>query len=347
MTFGQPEFLYALTAVPAAALLMLWASWRRRSALARLGDTGLVMMLSASVDRKARGLKGWFWLLALALTIVAVARPQWGSDVEIVERQGVQLMVALDVSKSMLAEDLKPNRLGRAKLEIASLMNRLGGDEVGLVLFSGAAFLQFPLTFDYATARTFLDGANAGMISRPGTVVGEAIDVAIEGFDEQSAGQKVILIVTDGESHEGDPVKAAADAFELGVVVFALGFGAGEGEPIPNYDEFGRDAGFVRDQRGNVVLSKLDEETLQEIAREGGGAYYRSSADGSSIDTLLDDFDSLEQDAIAHEVETRRIERFQGFLAAALVALVFSELVPDRVASWMKWRDRAWQGVSA
>ena len=347
MTFGQPEFLYALTAVPAAALLMLWASWRRRSALARLGDAGLVMMLSASVDKKARGLKGWFWLLALALTIIAVARPQWGSDVEIVERQGVQLMVALDVSKSMLAEDLKPNRLGRAKLEIASLMNRLGGDEVGLVLFSGAAFLQFPLTFDYATARTFLDGANAGMISRPGTVVGEAIDVAIEGFDEQSAGQKVILIVTDGESHEGDPVQAAADALELGVVVFTLGLGAGEGEPIPNYDEFGRDAGFVRDQRGNVVLSKLDEDTLQAIAREGGGRYYRSSADGSSIDALLEDFDSLEQDAIAHEVETRRIERFQGFLLAALVALVLSELVPDRVASWMRWRDRARQGVSA
>jgi len=347
VTFGQPEFLYALAAVPAAALLMLWASWRRRSALARLGDAGLVMMLSASVDKKARGLKGWFWLLALTLTIIAVARPQWGSDVEIVERQGVQLMVALDVSKSMLAEDLKPNRLERAKLEITSLMNRLGGDEVGLVLFSGAAFLQFPLTFDYATARTFLDGANAGMISRPGTVVGEAIDVAIEGFDEKSAGQRVVLIVTDGESHEGDPVQAAADAFELGVVVFTLGLGAGEGEPIPNYDEFGRDAGFVRDQRGNVVLSKLDEETLQAIAREGGGAYYRSSADGSSIDALLDDFDSLEQDAIAHEVETRRIERFQGFLLAALAALVLSELVPDRVASWMRWRDRARQGVSA
>jgi Ca-activated chloride channel family protein len=347
VTFGQPEFLSALTAVPAAALLMVWASWRRRSALARLGDTGLVMMLSASVDKKARGLKGWFWLLALALTIIAVARPQWGSDVEILERQGVQLMVALDVSKSMLAEDLKPNRLRRAKLEIASLMNRLGGDEVGLVLFSGAAFLQFPLTFDYATARTFLEGANTGMISRPGTVVGEAIDVAIEGFDEQSAGQRIILIVTDGESHEGDPVQAAADAFKLGVVVYTLGLGEGEGEPIPNYDEFGRDAGFVRDQRGNVVLSKLDEDTLQTIAREGGGAYYRSSADGSSIDGLLNDFDSLEQDAIALEVETRRIERFQGFLLAALVALVFSELVPDRVASWMRWRDRARQGVSA
>ena len=225
-------------------------------------------------------------------------------------------------------------------------MDKLSGDEVGLVLFSGAAFLQFPLTFDYATARTFLDDANAGMISRPGTVVGEAIDVAIEGFDEQSAGQRVILIVTDGESHEGDPVQAAADAFEAGVVVFTLGLGAGEGEPIPNYDKFGRDAGFVRDQRGNVVLSKLDEVTLQAIARDGGGAYYRSSADGSSIDALLDDFDSLEQDAIAQEVETRRIERFQVFLMAALVALVLSELVPDRVASWMRWRDRTRQGVS-
>ncbi len=347
MTFGQSELLYALAAVPAAALLILWASWRRRAALARLGDAGLVMMLSASVDKKARGLKGWFWLLALTLTIIAVARPQWGSDVEIVERQGVQLMIALDVSKSMLAKDIKPNRLERAKLEIASLMDKLSGDEVGLVLFSGAAFLQFPLTFDYATARTFLDDANAGMISRPGTVVGEAIDVAIEGFDEQSAGQRVILIVTDGESHEGDPVQAAADAFELGVVVFTLGLGAGEGEPIPNYNEFGRDAGFARDQRGNIVLSKLDEETLQAIAREGGGAYYRSSADGSSIDALLDDFDSLEQDAIAQEVETRRIERFQGFLVAALVALVLYELVPDRVASWMRWRDHARHGMSA
>lgn len=347
MTFGQPEFLYALAAVPAAALFMAWASWRRRSALARLGDAGLIVMLSASVDRRARGLRGWFWLFALALTIVAVARPQWGSDVEVVERQGVQLMVALDISKSMLAEDLKPNRLGRAKLEIASLMGKLGGDEVGLVLFSGAAFLQFPLTFDYATARTFLEGAEPGMISRPGTVVGEAIDVAIKGFDEQSAGQKVILIVTDGESHEGDPVQAAGEALERGVVVFTLGLGAGEGEPIPAYDDFGREAGFIRDQQGNVVLSRLDEETLLRIAREGGGAYYRSAADGSAIDALVDDLASLEKDSFAQEIETRRIERFQGFLLAALIALIFSELVPDRVASWLQWRDRARREVSA
>lgn len=256
-------------------------------------------------------------------------------------------MVALDISKSMLAEDLRPNRLGRAKLEIASLMDKLGGDEVGLVLFSGAAFLQFPLTFDYATARTFLENAEPGMISRPGTVVGEAIDVAIGGFDEQSAGQKVILIVTDGESHEGDPVQAAGEALEQGVVVFTLGLGAGEGEPIPAVDEFGRDAGFIRDQQGNVVLSRLDEETLVQIAREGGGAYYRSSADGSAIDDLVDDLASLKKDAFAQEIETRRIERFQLFLLAALIALVLSELVPDRVASWLQWRDRVRGEVSA
>lgn len=347
MTFGQPEFLYALAAVPAAALFMVWASWRRRSALARLGDAGLIAILSASVDRRARGLRGWLWLVALALTIFAVARPQWGSDVEVVERQGVQLMVALDISKSMLAEDLKPNRLGRAKLEIASLMDKLGGDEVGLVLFSGAAFLQFPLTFDYATARTFLEGAEPSMISRPGTVIGEAIDVAIEGFDEQSAGQKVILIVTDGESHEGDPVEAAREALERGVVVYTLGLGAGEGEPIPEYDEVGRLTGFIRDQQGNVVLSRLDEDTLRRVAREGGGTYYRSTADGSAIDDLVGDLASLEKDAIAHELETRRIERFQGFLLAALLFLVLSELVPDRVSSWMRWRDRARGEVSA
>jgi Ca-activated chloride channel family protein len=215
------------------------------------------------------------------------------------------------------------------------------------VLFSGAAFLQFPLTFDYATARTFLEGAEPSMISRPGTVIGEAIDVAIEGFDEQSAGQKVILIVTDGESHEGDPVEAAREALERGVVVYTLGLGAGEGEPIPEYDEVGRLTGFIRDQQGNVVLSRLDEDTLRRVAREGGGTYYRSTADGSAIDDLVGDLASLEKDAIAHELETRRIERFQGFLLAALLFLVLSELVPDRVSSWMRWRDRARGEVSA
>ena len=346
MTFGQPVFLYALVAIPAAGLFMLWTFSWRRSVLARLGDPGLITILSASVDRRARGLRSCFWLAALALTIIAVARPQWGSDVQMIESQGVQLIVALDISKSMLAEDLKPSRLARAKLEIASLMDRLGGDEVGLVLFSGAAFFQFPLTFDYTTARMFLEGAQPGMISRPGTVIGEAIDVAIEGFDDQSTGQKVILIVTDGESHEGDPVQTAREALERGVVVFTLGLGAGAGAPIPEYGEFGRTTGSIRDQQGNVVLSRLDEETLQHIANEGGGTYHRFTADGSAIDGLLDDLELLEQDTIAHQVETRRIERFQSFLLVALIVLLISELVPDRVSSWMRWRDLARGEVS-
>jgi Ca-activated chloride channel family protein len=229
MTFAQPDYLYAFALIPVMALFVVWAGRRRLSALARLGDPGLIDRLSLSVDWRGRRVRNWLWFVALALLVVALARPRWGSEVQIVERQGVQIMIALDVSTSMLAEDIKPNRLKRAKLEIVDLLNRLDGDEVGLVLFSGASFLQFPLTFDYSTARTFLDEAGPQMITRPGTAIGKAIDTAVNGFNEQRAGQKVILIITDGEGHEGDPLEAARRAHEEGMAIYTVGFGSPEG----------------------------------------------------------------------------------------------------------------------
>ena len=340
MTFAEPDYLYALALMPLIALFMVWAGRRRQSAIASLGDPSLIDRLSLSVDWRGRRVRSWLWFVALALLIVALARPRWGSDVQIVERQGVQIMIALDVSTSMLAEDIKPNRLKRAKLEIVDLMSRLDGDEVGLVLFSGASFLQFPLTFDYSTARTFLDEAGPHMISRPGTAIGKAIETAVNGFNEQRAGQKVILIITDGESHEGDPLAAARIAREEGVVIYTIGFGSPDGEPIPEYDAFGRMSGFKQDQRGEVILSKLNEVTLQRIAREGGGKYYRATADGRVIESLKDDFDALQKESFESEFRTRQIERFQLFLAVALLVLVAMELVPDRVSSWLRRRDR-------
>jgi Ca-activated chloride channel family protein len=340
MTFAQPDYLYALALMPIMALFVVWAGRRRLSALASLGDPSLIDRLSRSVDWRGRRVRSWLWFVALALLIVALARPRWGSAVQVVERQGVQIIVALDVSTSMLAEDIKPNRLKRAKLEIVDLMSRLDGDEVGLVLFSGASFLQFPLTFDYSTARRFLDEAGPQMISRPGTAIGKAIETAVNGFDERRASQKVILIITDGESHEGDPLAAARQAREEGVVIYTIGFGSPEGEPIPEYDAFGRMAGFKQDQRGEVVLSKLDEVTLQQIAREGGGKYYRATADGRVIENLADDFDALQKESFESELKTRHIERFQVFLAAALLVLVAMELIPERVTTWLGRHDR-------
>ena len=217
-------------------------------------------------------------------------------------------------------------------------MGRLGGDEIGLVLFSGASFMQFPLTFDYGTARTFLESAGPEVISRPGTALGEAIETALAGFNRQTASQRVVLLMTDGEDHGGDALEAAGRAAEEGVVVYAVGFGSPEGEPIPEKDAGGQVVGFKKDERGEVVLSKLDEVTLQQIARETGGRYYRATADGSALDALASEIDSLQKASLQSEFETRNIERFQVFLAVALLALVVAELVPDRVTERLSWR---------
>ncbi|MFQ5577312.1 MAG: VWA domain-containing protein [Anaerolineae bacterium] len=330
MTFGHPQFLYGLILIPAFALFLLWMSKRKQAALARLGNPALLNRLSQSVNRRGRRWQTGLWFAALALLIISLARPQWGSEVQAVEQQGIEIMVALDVSQSMLAEDIKPNRLSRARFEISDLMDRLGGDEVGLVLFAGAGFIQFPLTSDFVTARAFLDNANPGAISRPGTALAEAISTAMSGFNWQRASQKVIIIMTDGESHEGEPVEAARQAAEKGVIIYTIGFGSPQGEPIPQYNPQGEVAGYKKDHRGEVVLSKLDEITLQEIALATNGRYFRAGAAGNELPALAAELEALQKSNLESRFETHRIERFQGFLLTALLAIIVQELIPNR-----------------
>jgi Ca-activated chloride channel family protein len=272
------------------------------------------------------------WFVALTTLVISLARPQWGSQVQEVEQQGIEVMVALDVSNSMLAQDVKPDRLSRAKLEIADLMTRLGGDEIGLVLFSGASFIQFPLTSDYATARTFLDNARPEVISRPGTNMGAAIRTAVSGFDYNRASQKVIVLITDGEDHDADSLSVAQQAADQGIMLYTIGFGSPQGEPIPEYNAQGEVTGYKRDQQGEMVLSRLDEATLRQIAEIGNGKYYRATADGGELGALVSELNTLQKGELSTQVETWGIERFQGFLAVALIALVVMELIPDRVS---------------
>ena len=274
MTFGSPQYLYALLALPALMAFVWWAFARRAALVQRIGDPALIERLSMAVNRGMRRRRFVLWFLGIALIIVALARPQWGSDVQIVEHRGVQVMVALDISRSMLAQDLKPTRLDRAKLEISDLMSRLTGDEVGIVLFSGASFIQFPLTFDYATARTYLRNASPDAITRQGTVIAKAIETAMTGFSEERVSQKIIVIMTDGENHEGDPIAAARQAAEDGAVIYTVGFGSPEGEPVPEYDGQGNVIGYQEDDQGRVVITQLDEATLQQVAQAGGGKYF-------------------------------------------------------------------------
>ncbi len=330
MTFGEPRFLYALLLVPLTALFTRRATIRLRAALAELGRPALIARLSQSVNHRGRRRQTGLWFAAVTLLIVALARPQWGREVQMVEQQGLEVMVALDVSQSMLAEDLKPNRLSRAKLEIADLMERLAGDEMGLVVFSGAGFIQFPLTSDFATARSFLDSANPGIISQPGTSINGAIKTALTGFNWQRASQKVIIIMTDGENHQTDPLPAARQAAKQGAIIYTIGFGSTQGAPIPQYNAQGEVAGYKKDKQGETVLSRLDEVTLQEIALAADGQYWRAGAAGKEVAALAADLATMQKSTLQSRFETRHVERFQGFLLAALALLVIGEIIPDR-----------------
>ena len=340
MSFGAPLFLYALAALPVLIALVGWALARRAASVRRIGDPVLVERLSVAASRRMRLLRFVLWFSGLTLIIFALARPQWGSDIEIVEQRGVQVMVALDVSRSMLAQDMKPTRLGRAKLEISDMISQLDGDEVGIVLFSGASFIQFPLTSDYATARTYLNHASPDAISRQGTVIAEAIETAMTGFSNQRAGQKIIVIMTDGENHEGDPITAAREAAAEEVVIYTVGFGSPEGEEVSVYDEQGNIIGIRQDAEGRAIISRLDEEALQHIAENGGGQYFRA-ADRGAIAGLVDQIQSFQDQSLQSEFNQRRVERFQLFLIAGLLSLVLAEALTDRLVFSLRRRQTA------
>jgi Ca-activated chloride channel family protein len=330
MRFAEPDFLLWLWVVPVGLLLVAVADRSRRRALARLGDVGLMARLTGLVNVNGRLWRTRLWLVALTLGILALARPQWGSEVQVVQQQGVQMMIALDISPSMLAEDVQPNRLFLAKQTIAELMDQLGGDEVGLVLFSGASFIQFPLTSDYNTARSFLANAQPRLISRAGTAIGEAVYTAVRGFDPQRSSQKVIVILTDGEDQDTDPIAAAQAAADEGVIIYTIGFGSTEGTPVPEFNARGELLGYKQDGQGNLVLSRLDEATLQEIARVGNGRYFQATSRCDEVAELAAELDTLQQEEFASSFETRQIERYQYFLVMAVLALIAAEFIPER-----------------
>ena len=332
MTFGNPQFLLLLAAVPVSLALVSWAFVARKRSLARFGDPVLLRRLTVGANTSGRLARSVLTILALGLIVVAIARPQWGETEQIVERHGVQLMVALDISRSMLAEDVKPNRLTRAKLEAADLMQQLHGDEVGLVLFSGAAFIQFPLTFDYSTARTFLDNADTDMIARQGTVLSEAISVSMVGLDNDRVGHKAILIISDGEEdrQESDSIRAANRAADAGLTIYTIGVGMSDGEPIPIRDRWDNFVGYQEDTDGNMVLSRINEDVLKSVAEAGGGRYVLAGGSTSAAAVIAEELDSLEKTVAESEITNARVERFQLFVGFALALLIAGQLIPNR-----------------
>jgi Ca-activated chloride channel family protein len=292
------------------------------------------------VSLRARRLKAVLQIAAVGLVVLALARPQFGTRVETVESRGQDIVVAVDLSLSMLAEDLVPNRLERARLAILRLLERLDGDRIGLVAFAGDAFVQSPLTVDYRAAALFLGAMHPDIMPVPGTDLGAALRVSLDALDAGERDARSLVLVTDAEDHEGDFAAELARAREAGVVVYLVVFGSTEGAPIPQYDDQGRRQGFLRDDEGNVVTTRLDEETLAALEELADATVVRAGTDGRAFAELVDRIAAEQGEAVDARQVTQFEEQYQIFLGLALALLMAEALIPDRRRVRKEWSGR-------
>ncbi len=331
LRFVHEDYLWLLAVVPLLIVLAWFVRAARKRALAAFSTSIMVQRLAPQASRWKRPVKFVLLLCALALTILALANLQIGTRLEEVKQEGVDIFIAVDVSLSMKAEDIKPNRLEKAKLEIRNLVDRLGGDRIGLVVFAGEAFTQFPLTTDYGAANLFLDVLDVDAVGLPGTAIGSAIMRATDSFDFKDQTTKVIVIITDGENTEGDVVEAAQDAANKGILIYTIGMGSPEGAPIPVYGSGGQQTDFKRDRVGGVVVSKLDEAGLEKIAAIGKGKYFRGTTSQDELDAIYKDVNALQKKEFGVKQFTDYESRYQWFIAPALLLLLLELMLSENV----------------
>lgn len=333
----HPDALYLLLGlIPLIVLFVLFMLGRKR-AIKRFGDSRLMSLLSPGSPKFKHQVKFILICLAYISIVIALANPQIGQKVETVQRSGVDLIIALDISRSMLAEDVKPNRLSRARQFVSRLIDNLAGDRVGLIIFAGNAYLQVPLTSDYAAAKTFLQTITTELAPTQGTAIGEAIRMAGESFDQGEAKYKAMLIISDGENHEEDAIDAATEAAEKGVVIHTLGIGTIKGAPIPVYRS-GIQADYKRDNSGSIVFSKLNENMLQQVALSGEGTYLGLGQGSGEINTIMNELAGMEQKEFEERVFTDYEDQFQWFIALALFFVVIEYFISERRNAWIsRW----------
>ncbi|TVR73271.1 MAG: VWA domain-containing protein [Marinilabiliales bacterium] len=325
--FENSELLWYLWVIPALVVIFVLARHMRRRSVRRFGDPRLIATLMPEVSGSRPVLKFMLFTLSLTFIILALAGPRFGSRLEEVRREGVEIIIALDVSNSMLAEDLSPNRLERAKMAISRMLATLRNDRVGLIVFAGDAYVQVPITGDYAAARMILENINTGIVPVQGTAIGRAISLAARSFTPGTEASRVLIIISDGEDHEDDPVAAAVAAREQGITIHTIGIGRPEGAPIPLGDGQSR---FLTDEDGNTVITRLDEATLRSIAMSGEGVYIRAGSSGTGLSTIMEEIGKMEMAEMEEMVYTEFDERFQYMAAIALILLVIDFLVLNR-----------------
>lgn len=317
-------------------LLAWWAVMRwRKKARERFAESRLLQQLMPRYSEVRFRWKFIFFLLGFLFLVLGIANPQIGTKLEEVRREGIDLIIALDVSNSMMAEDLSPNRLERAKRAMLQLLEELHSDRLGIIVFAGQAYTQLPITTDYAAAKLFLNMVDTDVVPTQGTAIGAAIELAVESFNFEEGGNKALIIVTDGENHEDDAIEAARNAAEKGIKVFTIGMGTPNGAPIPIFKN-GRQMGFRQDQAGNTVVTSLNEDMLREIAGIGNGTYIRATNSSVGFERILDQLSGLEKSEFESQIYTDYEDRFQFFLGASFFFFILSIILGEKKGKWVE-----------
>ena len=333
--FGNPNALYLLILIPVLIGLFVFFRIQRKKAIKAFGNPEILEPLMPSASQSRPGWKFVIALVALVFIIIGAARPQFGSKLQKIKRKGVEVIIALDVSNSMMAEDIQPNRLERAKRAISKLTEKLNNDKIGLVVFAGDAYTQIPITTDYASAKMFLSTINTSMLPRQGTAIGSAIELAMKSFTPESEASKAIIIITDGENHEDDAIGMAEAAKDQDIIVHTIGMGLPQGGPIPVFDANGK-KDFRKDKNGNVVVTKLDENMLKEIAISGGGSYVRANNTEVGINKIYDEINKMNKTELESRSYSDYNDQFFYFILVALVLLIADFLVLERKNKLLK-----------
>jgi Ca-activated chloride channel family protein len=328
LKFGHPEILWALLSIILFTGLFLLERFLKKRAMKAFGDNMLVKGLVISGSGWRPWVKFMFLMLSLSSLIFALSDPQIGSKLDQVKRKGIELVIALDVSNSMLAEDVYPNRLEAAKMTIEKLVDKLNNDKLGLIVFTGEAYTQLPITSDYVSAKMFLSSINPGIVPVQGTNIAAAIETGIRSFSPQDDAGKVLIIISDGEDHENQSAQMADIAAKKGIVIHTIGMGQPKGAPIPVIDKFGR-KDFKTDKDGHVIITKTNDALLQGIAHAGNGIYIRANTSGAILNKIIAQIDKMNKKEIEGNIYSEYDHQYQYFVALAILFLLAEILLTE------------------
>jgi Ca-activated chloride channel homolog len=326
--FANPDYLYLLLLLPVMILLYILNSFRKKRAIVKMGDPALINRLMPELSRIRPAIKFTLSLLAISMVIIALSRPQFGSKLEEVKKEGAEVIIALDVSNSMLAGDIQPDRLTRAKQALTRLIDNLDNDRIGLIVFAGDAYTQIPITTDYVSAKMFLNAIGPDMVPKQGTAIGAAIELGMRSFSPGEGKSKAMIIITDGENHEDDPVARATEAAKAGIVIHTIGIGSEDGVPVPV--TINGKTEFLKDMDGNTVITKLDEDILKKIAIASGGSYVRANNSNIGLDEIFGEISKMKKQEMESTVYTEYNDQFQIFAAISIFMLILDFIIMER-----------------